>query len=166
MSYSFALNVADYIDEVEPKSFKEVLSSRNKQKWIKAMNEVMDSLNLNQTWVLVDKPKSQKVVGCKWIFKRNDGIPGVDEERYKAGLVAQGFSQIPGIDFNEVFSPVVKYSSIRLMLALVAKYDLELEQLDVKTAFLHGKLEETIYIRQPKGYTEKGNEENACLLQK
>lgn len=105
-------------------------------------------------------------MGCKWIFKKKDGIPGVEKERYKARLVAQGFSQTPGIDFNEVFPPVVKHSSIRLMLAMVAKYDLELEQLDVKTAFLHGKLEETIYMRQPEGYAEKWNEGNVCLLQK
>ena len=86
------------------------------------------------------------MVGCKRIFKKHDEIPRVEKARYKARLVAKGFSQREGIDFNEIFSPIVKHCSIRLILALVARVDLELEQLDVKIAFLHGKLEEVIYM--------------------
>ena len=84
---------------------------------------------------------NRKIVNCKWIFKKNEGIPGVEDLRYKARLVARGFTQKEGIDFNEIFSPVVKYSSIIILLGVVALFDLELEQMDVKTAFLHGNLE-------------------------
>ena len=91
-----------------------------------------------------------RTVGCKWVYKKKEGILKVEDARFKATLVAKGFSQKEGIDYNEIFSPVVKHSSIRVLLALVAQFDLELQQLDVKTAFLHGDLEETIYIYQPE----------------
>ena len=88
-------------------------------------------------------------MGCKWIVKKKDRILGVEKARYKARLVAKGFSQREGIDLNKIVSTVVKHCSIRLILALVARNILELEQLDVKTTFLHGKLEEVIYMDQP-----------------
>lgn len=81
-------------------------------------------------------------------------------------MVAKGFTQREGIDYTEIFSPVVKHTSIRMLLSLVVHFDLELDQLDVKTAFLHGKLLETIYMKQPKGYEEKGREDLVCLLDK
>ena len=80
--------------------------------------------------------------------------------------MAKGYSQVQGVDFNEVFSPVVKHTSIRVLLSLVATKDLELEQLDVKTAFLHGDLEEQIYMKQPEGFEAAGNEDHVCLLKK
>jgi hypothetical protein len=95
--------------------------------------------------------KSKKVIGCKWVFKRKTDGSNV---RYKARLVAKGYSQVQGVDFNEVFSPVVKRTSIRVLLALVASKNLELEQMDVKTAFLHGDLEEEIFMCQPEGLPE------------
>jgi len=114
----------------------------------------------------VKPPKGQKVIGCKWVFKKKDGSPGVDATRYKTRLVAKGFNQREGIDFNKVFSPVVKHSSIRVLLAIVATFDLELEQLDVKTTFLHSDLEERIYMKQPEGFVVEGKEDHACLLKK
>ena len=84
----------------------------------------------------------------------------------KAMLVTKGYSQIPGIDYNEVFSPVVKHSSIRTLLSIVAMHDLELEQLDVKTEFLHGELEEDIYMEQPEGFVIPGKEKLVCKLKK
>ena len=116
----------------------------------------MESLHRNKTWVLVKPPKDKKIVGCKWVFKRKESSPGDEGVKYKARLVAKGYSQVPGVDFNEVFSPVVKHCSIRVLLALVAMFDLELEQLDVKTAFLHGDLEELIYMQQPEGFLPGG----------
>ena len=112
----------------------------------------MESLHRNKTWVLVKPPKDKKIVGCKWVFKRKESSPGDEGVKYKARLVAKGYSPVPGVDFNEVFSPVIKQCSIRVLLALVAMFDLELEQLDVKTAFLHGDLEELIYMQQPEGF--------------
>ena len=86
--------------------------------------------------------------------------------KFKARLVAKGFSQIPGVDYNDVFSPVVKHSSIRTFFSIVAMHDLELEQLDVKTAFLHGELEEEIYMDQTEGFIVLGKENFICKLKK
>src|SRR6266508_7002690 len=117
-----------------------------------AMQDEMQSLEKNYTWELVNLPKEKKTIRCKWIFKRKEGISPTEKARYKARLVARGYSQIPDIDFNDVFSPVVKHSSIHTLLSIVAVRDYELEQLDVKTVFLHGELEEDIYMDQPKGF--------------
>ncbi|KAG8474589.1 hypothetical protein CXB51_031229 [Gossypium anomalum] len=126
----------------------------------------MESLHKNKTWDLVKLPKGKKTVRCKWVFKKKEGTPGVEEPKYKARLVAKGYSQVPGVDFTDVFSPVVKHSSIRALLGIVAMHDLELEQLDVKTAFLHGELEEDIYMQQPEGFTVSEKEDYVCLLKK
>jgi hypothetical protein len=95
-------------------------------------------------------PRDKKTVGCKWVYKLKKGVDD-KVKRYKARLVAKGYSQKECIDFHEIFSPVVKTISIRIVLALVALLDLELEQLDVKTAFLHGYLDEEIYMEQLEG---------------
>ena len=105
------------------------------------MEEEMNSLRGNKTWELVNLSKGRKALQNKWVYKiKHEG----DEknERYKARLVVKGFAQKEGIDFTEIFSPIVKMSSIRVILGLVATLDLECEQLDVKTVFLHGELEE------------------------
>ena len=126
----------------------------------------MSSLDKTGTWQTVEKPEKKKIIGCKWVFKFKEGIPGVEEPRFKARLVAQGFSHVEGIDYTEVFAPVVKHVSIRIMLSLVANEDFELEQLDVKTAFLNGELEEEIFMNQPEGFVEKRKERKVCLLKK
>lgn len=111
-------------------------------------------------------PKKKKAIRCKWIFKRKEGLSPREPPKYKARLVAKGYSQIPGVNYNDVFSPVVKHSSIRTFLSVVASHDLELEQLDVKTAFLHGELEEDIYMDQPEGFTVPGKEKYVCKLKR
>jgi len=103
---------------------------------------------------------------CKWIFKRKEGIPDVESTRNKKRFVVRGFDQEEGIDFNEIFSLVVRHTSIRVLLALVALYDLELEQLDVKTVFLHGNLEEEIYIQQTEGFVVPIKEDHVCHMKK
>ncbi|KAK1663186.1 hypothetical protein QYE76_051345 [Lolium multiflorum] len=138
--------------DTEPATYTEAVASVDHVKWISAMQEEMQSLDKNGTWDVVPLPKQKKVVRCKWIFKRKEGLSPSEPPRFKARLVAKGFSQIPGIDYNDVFSPVVKQSSIRAFFGIVAMRDLELEQLDVKTAFLHGELEEEIYMDQPEGF--------------
>ncbi|KAJ0522195.1 putative RNA-directed DNA polymerase [Helianthus annuus] len=150
----------------EPLTFEEPVNSKDNQKWYEAMDEEMDSLYKNGTWELVNKPKDQKLVSCKWIYKIKEGVKPGEGPRYKARLVAKGFTQKSGVDYNEIFSPVVKHVSIRVILSLVASLDLELEQMDVKTAFLHGNLDEKIYMAQPKGYEVKGQEDKACLLKR
>ena len=115
---------------------------------------------------MVKLPIGRHVVGCKWIFKRKTGIPGAEVIRYKARLVAKGYSQKEGVHYNEIFSPVVRHTSIRVLLAVVAHQNLELEQLDVKTAFLHGELEEDILMKQPEGFIVQGKEDHVCQLQR
>ncbi|GKV14795.1 hypothetical protein SLEP1_g25613 [Rubroshorea leprosula] len=113
---------------------------------------------------LVELPKGRKTLKNKWVFKlKKDGDKIV---RYKARLVVKSFSQKKGIDFDEIFSPMVKMSSIRVVLGLAASMNLELEQLDVKTAFLHGDLHEEIYMDQPEGFEEQGKEHMVCKLKK
>lgn len=126
----------------------------------------MESLAKNQTWDVVPKPDKVKVIGSKWVYKRKYGIPGVHEPRFKASLVAQGFSQKEGFDYNEIFAPVAKHASIQILLEIVAYEDLELEQLDVKTAFLNGDLDEVIYMKHPEGFSIKRKEDWVCLLKK
>ena len=92
----------------------------------------------------------QKIIGCKWVFKKKEGIPGAKSVRYKERLIAKGYSQTEGVNFNEVFSLVVKHTSIRVLLSMVAWFDLQLEQLDVKITFLHDELEEQIFMHQPE----------------
>ena len=110
---AYALNVAESIDSSEePATYSEAVSCDDSGRWMIAMQEEIESLHKNGTWELVKLPKGKKAVRCKWVFKRKEGTPGVEEARYKARLVAKGYSQIPGVDFTNVFSPVVKHSSI------------------------------------------------------
>ncbi|KAK4386160.1 Retrovirus-related Pol polyprotein from transposon TNT 1-94 [Sesamum angolense] len=129
--FHIALNIEPY----EPSSVEEALKSENSKNWLSAMAEEMKSLKDNNTWVLVPKPKSCSVVDCKWIFKIKEEDTS---KRFKARLVAKGFTQKEGIDYTEIFSPVVKYTTVRIILALTAHFNWELKQMDVKTAFLHG----------------------------
>ncbi|GJY89022.1 retrotransposon protein, putative, ty1-copia subclass, partial [Tanacetum coccineum] len=154
---AYAVAIAEEEDTHEPITFQD--------EWVRAMKEEMSSLKKNHTWELVDQPPGQKLVSCKWLYKIKEGIEGVQKPRYKARLVARGFTQRAGIDYNEVFSPVVRHTYIRVILLLTACEDYELEQLDMKMAFLHGNLKETIYIRQPPSF-EEGTGNKVCLLKK
>ena len=160
---AFALSVAEEIDCEEPANYEEALSSQEWEKWDAAMDDEYGSLEKNKMWNLVDLPKDKKAIGCKWLYKKKPGIPGVEPPRHKARL-AKGYSQKEGVDYQEIFAHVVKHISIRLMLSMVVDKDLELEQLDVKTAFLHGDIEEEIYMEQPQGYKVKRKEGNVCKL--
>ncbi|RVX12033.1 Retrovirus-related Pol polyprotein from transposon TNT 1-94 [Vitis vinifera] len=136
--------------EDDPINFQQAVKSSNSHKWIKAMNEEYKSMQDNKVWELVPLPVGTKPIGCKWIFKTKRDSNG-NVERYKARLVAKGFTQKEGIDFKETFSPVSTKDSFRIIMALVAHYDLELHQMDVKTAFLNGDIDETIYMDCHKG---------------
>lgn len=123
------------------------------------MGDEKTSLDKNGTWDVVDRPQRQRVIGSKWVYKYNEGIPGVEDPRYKSRLVAKGFTQVEGVDYNEIFAPMVKHVSIRILLSFVVNFDTKLEQMDVKTTFLHRTLDETIYMEQPEGFIKKGDEE-------
>ena len=129
------------------------------------MQDEMQSLHENHTYELVKLPKGRRALKNKWVY-RIKFEDGSSKPRYKARLVVKGFNQKKGIDFEEIFSPVVKMSSIRVVLGLAAALDLEIEQLDVKTAFLHGDLEEEIYMEQPEGFTDPDKENLVCRLKK
>ncbi|GJX78316.1 transposable element [Tanacetum coccineum] len=115
---------------------------------------------------MTNLPEGKKAIGCKWVYANKEGFPGQDDVRYKARLVAKGYAQKEGIDYNENFYPLVKHSSIRILLALVAQLDLELVHMDVKTVFLHGDLDEEIYMVQPEGFKVAGKEHEVCKLHK
>jgi len=142
-------------DPMEPKSYEQALKSPQSAEWIAAMDEEMASLLGNGTWRLEAVPSGTKTLPVKWVYKIKRGADG-KIQRFKARLVAKGFRQVPGIDYNEIYAPVSKHTTLRTLLALSAKDDLEIHQLDVKTAFLNGELEETIYMQQPPGYTVGG----------
>ena len=149
--------------EEEPQTFDEAINHPTyKEKWEEAIQVEYQSLLDNQTWTLVPLPEGRKTVGCKWIFRHKLGADG-NIERFKARLVAKGFTQTYGIDYNETFAPVAKLQSLRLLLAIAAIEDLEVHQMDVKSAFLMGELEEEIYMDQPEGF-EEGDQ--VCRLKK
>ncbi|WJX48823.1 hypothetical protein P8452_35337 [Trifolium repens] len=152
-------------DGGEPESFKEVLEDENKKEWMDAMEDEMQSLRENNTFELVKLPKGKRALKNRWVYRiKQDEC--TSQRRYKARLVVKGFKQRECIDFGEIFAPVVKMQSIRFVLGLAASLDLEVEQMDVKTAFLHGDLHEEIYMEQPDGFVEKGKEDYVCKLVK
>ena len=159
---SFALISSDGF----PLSYEKAVRSSEKEGWMEAMVEELESLKKNNTWKLMQLPKGKRVVGCKWVYRKKEAISEKDTKKYKAQLVAKRYSQREGVDYNKIFSPVVKHTLIHIILAMVARYNLELEQLDVKTTFLHGDLEEDIYMAQPEGFKEAGKEDCICKLKK
>jgi hypothetical protein len=141
---SFTLSCAEDVDcSTELSTYTEAIVSSDREKWEVVMQEEMQSLEKNGTWDIGRLPEGKKAVRCKWIFKRKEGSSPSEATRFKARLVAKGFSQIPSI---------------------VAIHDLE--QLDVKTVFLHGDLEDEIYMDQPEGFIVPGKENFVCKLKK
>lgn len=151
-------------DEIpEPKTYNEAISSKFKENWVKAMKEEIKSLKKNNTWELCNLPKDRKAVGSKWVFKVKRSTDG--SVKFKARLVARGFSQKYGEDYDETFAPVVRQTTLRTLLSIAAKEKLAVHHFDVETAFLHGELNETIYMKQPTGFIE-GDFSKVCLLKK
>jgi Reverse transcriptase (RNA-dependent DNA polymerase) len=144
---------------------KNIDEARKDQRWVTAMDLEMEALKRNDTWEIVELKKGNKTVGCKWVFSVKYGANG-KVERYKAMLVAKGYTQTYGIDFQETFSPVAKLNTIRVLLSFAANLDWPLHQFDVKNAFLHGDLEEEIYMDPPPGYEGLRNKGLVCKLKK
>ena len=149
----------------EPPNFKAALSGLESEKWLEAANVEMQSMKDNQVWHLVDLPPDAKTVGCKWIFKKKTDMDG-NVHTYKARLVAKGYTQIYGIDYDETFSPVADIRAIRILIAIAAFYDYEIWQMDVKTAFLNGYLDEDVYMVQPEGFVDPKHPSKVCKLQR
>jgi hypothetical protein len=147
-----------------PSSHIQALASSDAAQWRQAMDEEMASLHGNQTWDLQPLPPGRKAVACRWVFALKRDAKGV-VERYKARLVAKGFSQKPGTDYGEIWAPVSKYKTLRTLLAVVATEDLHLHQLDIKTAFSNGVVEEEFYMQQPPGSAGQGDE-RVCRLRR
>ncbi|GJZ85113.1 retrovirus-related pol polyprotein from transposon TNT 1-94 [Tanacetum coccineum] len=134
-------------------------------KWREAMNLEIEAIKRNETWELVDLPKSAKTIRVKWVFKTKLNEMG-EVDKYKARLVAKGYSQQADIDYTEVFAPVARWDTIRMILALAASRNWLVYQLDVKSAFLHGEIEEKVYVEQPQGYVIPGAEHKVYRLKK
>jgi hypothetical protein len=153
------MDVEDY-----PQSHDEALAWPEAKEWQEAMSEEMKSLLENRVWKLVTRPPNANVIKGKWVFRKKYRSNG-EVERWKARWVAKGFTQMEGVDYFETFAPVLKYKSLRILLVLAAKYDLELKQMDIVTAFLYADVKETIYVEQPEGFAE-GGDGKVCQLTK
>ena len=150
--------------EGEPRNIREAMNSPEASKWETAMKEEMDSLSQMNTWTLVPpSTEDHNIVDCKWIFKRKYNENG-QIDRYKARVVARGFSQRYGIDYEDTFAPVVRLNTLRAMIALAVHKNMQIHQMDVKTAFLNGELKETVYMKQPPGMEEEGKENWVCKV--
>lgn len=146
----------------EPNSFKEAMTF---PEWQKAMSEEYSALIQQGTWSLVPLPPNAPVIGCKWIYRIKKNSDG-SVARYKARLVAQGFQQTEGVDYTETFSPVAKQQTIRLVLSLALHHGWSVKQLDVSNAFLHGTIQEQVYLKQPQGYVNQQFPSHVCKLHK
>ena len=154
------------IDSKEgPVNYKEALEDVDVQERLKSMDREMESMYSNSVWSLVEATKGVKPIGCKWIYKRKRRSYG-KVETFKARLVAKGYTQKEGIDYEETFSLVAMLKSILILLAIAASLDYKIWQMDVKTAFLNGSLEEDIYMQQLEGFIDRGQEHMACKLQR
>ncbi|GKA92339.1 zinc finger, CCHC-type containing protein [Tanacetum coccineum] len=161
--YSYCFNVED-----DPKTFDKAMKSQDVALWKEAINNEMDFIMGNNTWVFADlppgcKPLGCKPLGCKWIFKRKLKVDGTIE-KFKARLVIQGFKQKSGIDYFDTYAPVARISTIRLLIVMASIYNLIIHQMDVKTTFLNGELDEEVYMNQPQGFIMSGNENKVCKL--
>ncbi|KAJ9567308.1 hypothetical protein OSB04_003274 [Centaurea solstitialis] len=149
----------------EPTSYGEAVSGSESEQWQEAMKAEMQSMYDNQVWELTDLPQHCKAVGRKWVFKKKTDMDG-NVHTFKARLVAKGFTQTHGIDYDETFSPVAMLKSIRILMAISAYFNYEIWQMDVKTAFLNGKLTEDVYMEQPEGFEDPKNPNKVCKLLK
>ena len=129
------------------------------------MDEELGSIQDNKTWELVDPPNDHKIIGLKWVYKVKKDAEG-NLVKHKARLVAKGYVQEQGVDFEEVFAPVTRMESVRLVIALAAQESWRLHHMDVKSAFLNGELKEEVYVKQPPGYIKKGEEHKVLKLHK
>lgn len=150
---------------ITPRSFKEAMSLPNHAEWKAAFDAEYNAIQKAGTWELVPLPPGRKALGTTWVCKVKTHADGT-VDKLKSRLVAQGYSQVLGIDFIATFAPVAKLSTIRLIFALAAALDMVIHHVDVDSAFLNGELEEEVYVKQPEGYVVPGKEHLVCRLRK
>jgi hypothetical protein len=158
---SYAAYMTKLLDE-EPTTFEEVVK---RGQWKEAMAEEHQSIMKNEVWEIVPRPKEKSVVTSKWVYKIKHAVDG-SVDKYKARFMARGFSQKEGEDYDETFAPVARYTSIKAIISLVASMGWNLHQMDVKTAFLNGAIEEEVYIEQPQGFKVHSRDTHVCRLKK
>jgi hypothetical protein len=151
-----------YISHIEPVKVYEALEDED---WVQAMHEELHNFERNKVWSLVERPKDHNVIGTKWVFKNKQDNSG-QVIRNKARLVAQGYSQVEGLDYGETFAPVARLESIRILLAFASSHGFILHQMDVKSAFLNGPLSELVYVKQPPGFEDPKYPNHVYLLHK
>ena len=166
-SYLVDNEVMDFVNalvmEDDPQTYDQAMKSVDAVFWKEAIQSELDSIMGNNTWVLVDLPRGCKPLRSKWIFKKKLKVDGT-VDKFKARLVAMGNTQKKGLDYFDSYSPVTKFATIRVLFALASIHKLLVHQMDVKTAFLHGDLEEEIYMKQPEGCAKPGQEHKVCKL--
>jgi hypothetical protein len=153
------------LDDDEPATYAEAMMDPDSEEWQSAMRSEIDSMSENQVWNLVDPPDGVRPIESKWIYKKKKDMDG-NVHVYKARLGTKGFRQVQGIDYDETFLPVAMLKSIRIILAIAAYFDYEIWQMDVKTTFLNGNLEEDVYMIQPEGFVDSNNARKICKLKK
>ena len=156
----------DVVNNPIPKTYKEAVSSPESVEWTKARQDEMKSHYENNTWkVMSNPPAGRDVIGSRWVFTRKTDAKGRIVQ-HKARLVAQGYSQRPGFDYDITYSPVVSLTTVRMLIAIATKEKLHLHQMDVKAAYLHGRIDNDIYMKQPPGFTAKSQPNDICKLNK
>jgi len=162
LSSSYGAYLSTIAKAAEPCSFQEAC---HQTVWQKAMHEELQALDANHTWSIVSLPKNKKAVGSRWVYKIKFKTDG-SIKRHKARLVAQGFTQTYGIDYKETFAPVAKMNTIRTLLSVAINHGWFLSQMDVKNAFLHGDLQEEVYMKLPPGHPQSNDPQLVCKLHK
>jgi hypothetical protein len=160
--YSGPIAQLNLVIDSEPSTFEEATKHKV---WKDAMIEEYESILKNDVWEEVRRPQGKSVVTSKWLYKIKHATNG-SVEKFKARFVARGFSQKEGIDYDEIFAPVSRYTSIRIIISLASVFDWKLHQMNVKTAFLNGEVEQEVYIEQPEGFVIHGKESHVCKLKK
>jgi hypothetical protein len=148
LAHHFCFSNTLFVALFKPRDVGHALSDSS---WVNAMHEELENFERNQVWTLIDPPRDVNVIGTKWVFKNKQGKDG-EVVRNKAHLVAQGYSQAEGLDFGETFAPVARLETIRILLAFATSKGFKLYQIDMKSAFINGVIQEEVYVRQPSGF--------------
>jgi hypothetical protein len=150
------------VSSIEPKKIDEALKDVD---WVNAMHEELNNFKRNQVWKLVERPKGHNVIKTKWVFRNKQDQDGI-VVRNKARLVAQGYTQVQGLDFSETYAPIARLEAIRILLAYVCAHNIKLYQMNMKSVFLNGYINELVYVEQPLGFKDEKKLNHVYKLRK